>query len=308
MPGETSFPFRLPERFANRLRWDNPEDPLVRQFLPIPEESRVVPGFVAEPLAERHFLRAPGLLHKYHGRAMLLLTSGCAVHCRFCFRRHGYPREIPHTLAGWEPACLWLEREASITEIIFSGGDPWILADAFLTALTHRLARIPHLKRLRIHTRMPVVAPERVGEGLITTLTATRLQPLVVIHVNHPDELDPAATLALARLSAAGVSLFSQSVLLRGVNDRVEILEKLYTRLLDSRVVPYYLHLLDPVAGSAHFHIPETEARSLMVALAARLPGYAVPRLAREIPGAPGKVVLAAASPEKIHPGAESPV
>ncbi|MBF0296365.1 MAG: KamA family radical SAM protein [Magnetococcales bacterium] len=283
------FPMRLPLALAQRISWGEVDDPLAREFLPNAAELEAFPGWETDPLQEAAVEPIPGLLQKYAGRVLLKVTMGCAVHCRFCFRRHASGAGIPRTLREWEPAMTLIGADHGLREVILSGGDPLTLSDRRLSALARRLAGIPHLTRLRVHTRMPVVAPERVTPALTHWLRATRLTPVMVIHVNHPAELDPAALAAMARLTDAGIPLLSQSVLLRGVNDDSAILAALFERLADARVIPYYLHLPDPVAGTAHFRVEEEVASGIIRELWATLPGYAVPRLAREVPGDLGK-------------------
>ena len=235
----------------------------------------------------------PGLLQKYHGRVLMVTTGACAVHCRYCFRRHFPYAQVPKSPAAWQPAIDQVAADSSVEEVILSGGDPLTLVDDHLAELVDRLARIPHLRRLRVHTRLPVVIPERVTDGLLEAITPARLTPIVVIHANHAAELDQRVADALVRLAEAGVLLLNQAVLLRGVNDNPDALVALSQRLIDLRVVPYYLHQLDRVAGAAHFEVPVEQGKRLIAALRAHLPGYAVPRYVQEIPGQPNKVVLA---------------
>ncbi|MBF0181359.1 MAG: KamA family radical SAM protein [Magnetococcales bacterium] len=282
------FPMRLPLALAERISWEA-DDPVAREFLPSDAEMEAFPGWGTDPLQEAGMEPVPGLLRKYAGRVLLKVTMECAVHCRFCFRRHASGAGIPRTLREWEPAMTLIGADRDLHEVILSGGDPLTLSDRRLSGLARRLAGIPHLTRLRVHTRMPVVAPERVTSGLTHWLRATRLTPVVVIHANHPAELGQGALASLARLADAGIPLLSQSVLLKGVNDDPRTLAALFERLVDARVIPYYLHLPDPVAGTAHFRVEEEVANGIIRELWATLPGYAVPRLAREVPGDPGK-------------------
>lgn len=286
-----TFPLRVPHPYLARIRPGDPHDPLLRQVLPLGEELQAVPGYGRDPLHEAAAREAPGLLHKYHGRALLITTGACAVHCRYCFRRH-YPYAEQTAGRDWDAALARLRADADLREVILSGGDPLSLRDETLARLAAALDTIPHLTRLRLHTRLPVVIPQRVTDALIGWLTGGRLQPVVVIHANHAREIDAAVGAALRRLAAAGISLLNQAVLLRGVNDRTADLAALSERLFELGVLPYYLHVLDPVAGAAHFDVPDGVARRLHAELAARLPGYLVPRLVREIPGAPAKVPL----------------
>jgi len=286
------FGLRVPRGFLARMIPGDPADPLLRQVLPLGEELEPQAGFSADPLAEGEALRAPGLLHKYAGRALLVATGACAVNCRYCFRRE-FPYGEQSAGGRWQPAIEVIAGDASIEELILSGGDPLTLTDARLAALTDRLRPVGHLRRLRIHTRLPVVLPERVDAGLLDWLRGLPWPVVVVLHANHPREIDTAVAEACARLRETGVTLLNQSVLLAGVNDDAATLAALSERLFAAGVMPYYLHLLDRVRGTAHFEVDETRARALAAELAARLPGYLVPRLAREIPGASSKTVLA---------------
>ncbi|MBF0140824.1 MAG: KamA family radical SAM protein [Magnetococcales bacterium] len=289
-----NFAFRVPRVFSELIHWRDPQDPILLQVMPSALELTTPPGFTADPLEEAQFLKAPGLLVKYARRVLMRLTGQCPIHCRYCFRRHDTFQDVPTQGDAWRPALEWIRREPSIQEVIFSGGDPLMVANDDLLALTTELQTMGHLKRLRLHTRMPVCSPGRINNGFLVWLTELKLTPIIIIHVNHPNELGREGCAALARLAAAGVTLLNQSVLLKGVNDSVAVLEALSDILVQNRVVPYYLHLLDPVAGAAHFRVDEALARSLLRTLRQRLPGYAVPRLARERPRHPAKEVLEA--------------
>ncbi len=286
-----AFRTRIPWSYVRRMRRGDPNDPLLRQVLPIEEEREEHPGFVADPLEERRAIAAPGLLQKYRGRALLLATSACAVHCRYCFRRE-FPYSEQVQAPRWHEALAHIERDEHIEEVILSGGDPLSLSDARLTALTQAITSIPHVRRLRLHTRLPIVLPSRVDSGLVHWLGAIARPVIVVLHANHANEIDAEVESACAQLRAAGATLLNQSVLLRGVNDDAASLAALSKRLFDSGVLPYYLHLLDRVRGTAHFAVAETRARRIAGELAAMLPGYLVPRLVRERAGAPAKVPL----------------
>lgn len=282
-----------PRGYVARMRLADPRDPLLRQVLPLDAELETVTGFTIDPLGELAAMAAPGLLKKYAGRALLVVTGACAVHCRYCFRRH-FPYESAAVGADrWEAALAGLAAAHDVEEIILSGGDPLTLGDEQLANLARRLATISQLRRLRLHTRLPIVIPERVCESLLAWLKGTRLVPIVVVHANHANELDEDVAAALGRILGAGIPVLNQAVLLRGVNDDLEALAALCLRLVDLRVIPYYLHMLDRVAGAAHFNVPELRAIELVQQLRRRLPGYAVPRLVREVPGAASKVVLA---------------
>lgn len=284
------FPLRVPRRFVAKMRKGDPNDPLLRQILPLAAELTPVPGFVTDPVGDHAAQTVPGVLHKYHGRALLIVTGACAVHCRYCFRREFPYAEHSASLADWQSALAYLAGDATIREVILSGGDPLALADHRLSALLAALARIPHLQRVRIHSRFPVILPERIDEGLLSVLSGGRLRQVMVIHANHPREIDDELRIALRRLQAIGVTLLNQSVLLRGINDDPAILAELSETLFASGVLPYYLHLLDRVSGAAHYEVNETEASTIMATLRTRLPGYLLPQLVRELPGQPAKM------------------
>ena len=284
------FPLLVPRAFVARMRKGDRHDPLLLQVLPVAAERQVAAGFSADPLAEAAALAAPGLVQKYAGRALVLATGACAINCRYCFRRDFPYAESGATRAGVEAAVDAVAADPTIHEVILSGGDPLLLDDERLGRLVERIEAIPHVRRLRIHSRLPIVLPTRVTESLTAILAATRLATVMVVHANHPAELDAAVAAALARLAAARVILLNQAVLLAGVNDSVAVLATLSERLVEIGVLPYYLHLLDRVQGTAHFEVSEDAAKCLHEALRARLPGYAVPRLAREVPGEPAKV------------------
>jgi len=291
-----SHPFRLrvPRSFVDRMRRGDLGDPLLRQVLPVAAELTEDSGYLADPVGEHAALRAPGLLQKYRGRALLITTATCAVHCRYCFRREFPYAEQSGDAPRWSEALAEIAADPSLEEIILSGGDPLSLSNARLESLTRALAAIPHVRRIRVHTRQPVVLPSRVDEGLLQWLRTSTLPIVVVLHINHPNELDTELAAACAKLRATGVTLLNQSVLLAGVNDDAEVLSELSLRLFDAGVLPYYLHVLDRVRGAAHFAVADERAQTLAGQLAARLPGYLVPRLVREVPGAPAKVSLGA--------------
>jgi EF-P beta-lysylation protein EpmB len=293
--GAAAGPFRLlvPRPYLARIRPGDPEDPLLVQVLPRAEEGDRPPGFTADPLGEAGATWGAGLLRKYQNRVLMVATAACAVHCRYCFRRHFPYADTSATPRQCEETLRRIASEPSIHEVILSGGDPLMLPDPVLGRLAGRLAGIAHLRRLRVHTRLPIVVPQRVTGELVAWLRGTRLAPTVVVHANHPQEIDAPVAAALGRLVDAGVPVLNQAVLLRGVNDRADVLAELCERLVDLRVMPYYLHQLDRVAGAAHFEVPESEGVRLVEELRRRLPGYAVPRYVRETPGRPNKTVLA---------------
>jgi EF-P beta-lysylation protein EpmB len=283
------FPLRVPRGFAARMRPGDPHDPLLRQVLPVDEEMRAVPGFGLDAVGDAAARAGRGVIHKYHGRALLIATGSCAVHCRYCFRRHFPYGEETAAANGWHEALEAVRRDPSLAEVILSGGDPLSLATAKLSELTGALAAIPHVARLRIHTRLPVVLPERVDDGLVAWLRGLPWPVTVVVHANHANEFDASVDAAMARLRGAGATLLNQAVLLRGVNDSADALAALCERGFAAGVLPYYLHQLDRVAGAAHFEVGDAEALALHAALRARLPGYLVPRLVREVAGEASK-------------------
>ncbi|MEX2516981.1 MAG: EF-P beta-lysylation protein EpmB [Gammaproteobacteria bacterium] len=289
---DQDFSLRVPPAFLAQMQRSNPDDPLLRQVLPLAQELYPASGFSMDPVGDRLAQKSPGLLHKYHGRVLLTLTGACAIHCRYCFRQHFPYADANPTHSAWQQTLDYLRADTSISEIILSGGDPLTLADTRLATITSDLATIPHLRRLRIHSRLPVVLPERITGELLHWLTATRLQPVLVIHANHANEIGPAATTALKQLRDHGVTLLNQSVLLAGVNDSVETLLQLSETLFQQQVLPYYLHMLDTVAGAAHFAVSDTRALQIMEQLRKQLPGYLLPRLVREQAGMPYKTPL----------------
>jgi EF-P beta-lysylation protein EpmB len=289
------FPLRVPRGFVARMRPGDPHDPLLRQVLPVLDEERVVPGFGLDAVGAAAARRGGGVIHKYQGRALLVATGSCAINCRYCFRRHYPYAEDTAAAAGWRDAVALIAGDPSIHEVILSGGDPLSLADHKLAELTDALRGIPHLRRLRLPTRLPIVLPERVDAGLLAWLGGLPWPVAVVVHANHANEFDAAVDAAMAALRGAGATLLNQAVLVRGVNDSVEALAALCERGFEAGVLPYYLHQLDRVAGAAHFEVSDEDALALHAALAARLPGYLLPRLVREVAGQPGKTPLAAA-------------
>jgi EF-P beta-lysylation protein EpmB len=286
------FRLRVPLSFVNRMGKQNPHDPLLRQVLPLGDELVVSSGFSLDPLAEQESMPVPGLLHKYQGRVLLTMTGACAVHCRYCFRRHYPYSEANPAGEHWQTSLDYLRRNPTVTEVILSGGDPLTLSDERLNGLITDLASIPQLDSLRIHTRVPVVLPERVDSQLLDWVAATRLKVIIVIHCNHPNEIDKQVIGAMQALHAAGATLLNQSVLLRGINDDSDSLVNLSRKLLEAGVLPYYLHQLDPVQGAAHFAVCDSDATALLEDMRIRLPGYLLPRLVREVPGQAAKTSI----------------
>jgi EF-P beta-lysylation protein EpmB len=296
LPGARSaaatFPLRVPRGYVSRMRPGDPADALLLQVLPLGAEERPVAGFGQDAVGDLASLRGDGLLRKYHGRALLISTGACAVHCRYCFRRHFPYDEQNASRHAWRDALEAIHGDLSLEEVILSGGDPLSLSDRRLSELASMLDAVPHLRRLRIHTRTPIVLPERVDDALLGWLAQGRLRRVMVLHANHPREIDPAVQAALTRLKKTGVTLLNQSVLLRGINDNPETLAQLSERLFEGGVMPYYLHQLDRVQGAAHFEVPVHDAAVIMRKLSARLPGYLVPRLVKETSGAPSKLPM----------------
>jgi len=286
----SAFPVRVPHSFVQRMQIGIPDDPLLRQVLPLGAEANVVPGFVNDPLGEADAAAGPGIISKYQGRTLLITTGACPVHCRYCFRRH-FPYQ-ERTLRGALDSSLQVLEKLDHEEVILSGGDPLSLSNARLGRLFEGLGCLPQLKRLRIHTRFPVVVPQRVDQGLLELLTDLPVPLVIVTHINHAQEIDASVEIAIRDLRATGATLLNQAVLLAGVNASPAAQVSLAEALFNTTVVPYYLHQLDPVAGAAHFQVADQTARSIMSALRATLPGYLVPRLVRETAGEPAKTPL----------------
>jgi EF-P beta-lysylation protein EpmB len=279
------FPLLVPRGYVDLMQKGNPRDPLLLQVLPLGEEEIPASDFVLDAVGDQDARRAPGLLHKYDGRALLITTGSCAIHCRYCFRRYYPYADDPKRLADWHPALQVLRNDSTIHEVILSGGDPLMLTDHRLGELLQLVEAIPHLKRLRIHTRLPIVLPDRVTPRLLELLTENRMTPIIVVHANHPQELLGSSAAVLRAIVKSGCTVLNQAVLLRGINDNVDTLSTLCEKLVDLGVIPYYLHQLDRVAGTAHFEVPEVAGREMIANLRTRLPGYAVPEYVREIAG-----------------------
>jgi len=284
-----SFPLRVTRHYLGLMRRRDPQDPLLRQVLPLLAEMQPAKGYLEDPVGDTAAALGAGILHKYRGRALLITTGACAIHCRYCFRRH-YPYAEDNAVRHWSQMLDSLRDRPDINEVILSGGDPLSLSDARLRELVDELDRIPQLQRLRIHTRLPVVLPERITPALVGMLGASRLRSSMVIHCNHPNELHPSLKPPLEQLrNQGGVTLLNQSVLLAGVNNDPSTLVQLSEKLFAFGVLPYYLHLLDPVQGAAHFDVAPARVQEIGDSLRENLPGYLVPRIVREIPGEPSK-------------------
>jgi len=287
------FPLRVPRAFLARMIPGDPQDPLLLQVLAETRELQPVAGYGPDPTGETGAANPhPGIIHKYHGRLLLLVTGSCAIHCRYCFRRHFPYADNQNSRDEWPAALSYIAADSSISEVILSGGDPLVAGDKHLAELVAQLATIPHVRRLRVHTRLPIVIPARVTVGLLDALSHPRLQTVMVVHSNHANEIDAEVAEAFSRIRQQGMTLLNQAVLLAGVNDSAAALAGLSERLFEAGALPYYLHLLDRVAGAAHFEVSADRALALHREISAMLPGYLLPRLVREVAGAPAKVLL----------------
>lgn len=285
------FPVRVPLPFIKKMEKGNINDPLLQQVMPLSSEFLITKGFVADPLGE-HDTAVEGLLHKYKHRVLLIVKSGCAVNCRYCFRRHfPYADNSPNKVR-WQKALNYIELHEEITEVIFSGGDPLMANDEHLAWLVEQIEQISHVKRLRIHTRFPVVIPSRITPYLVALLSKTRLKATMVLHINHSNEIDEELSASLELLRAARIPLFNQSVLLKGINDQAEILTELSEKLFDNGIQPYYLHMFDQVQGAAHFDVQEKQAVKIVKKMMTILPGFLMPKLVREIAGEANKTPI----------------
>ncbi|MBS0628823.1 MAG: KamA family radical SAM protein [Verrucomicrobia bacterium] len=282
------FPLNLPRRIANKINKADLNDPLLRQFVPLAEEQCIAEGFVDDPVQDVSFCRSKKLLQKYEGRALLLTTSTCAMNCRFCFRKNfDYEQKTP-----FDQEIAHIQGDSSLQEIILSGGDPLSLSDTDLKQLFDRIGAIEHVKIIRFHTRFPVGIPERINESFLQILVDCPKQIVFILHSNHPKELDPDVLSALKSIQKQGIPLLLQTVLLKGVNDSLETLKALFEKCIHNGILPYYLHQLDRVEGSAHMEVPEERGKELIKELRSCLPGYAIPTYVAEIPGKPNKTVL----------------
>jgi L-lysine 2,3-aminomutase len=285
------FRVRVPKAFADKMAIGDINDPLLMQVLSTQQEKISIQGYTSDPLLEQQNQR-PGLLHKYHDRVLLLLTGSCAVNCRYCFRRH-FPYQTAKSEQNNLQANLqYIAGNQAIKEVILSGGDPLLTSDSQLQELVSQLESINHLKHLRIHTRLPIVLPDRVTDRLIEIMANSRLNTTLVVHANHPNEIDDYTGKKLQQLVINGTNVFNQSVLLKGINDQSEILQALSEQMIQYQIIPYYLHLLDPVAGAAHFDCDKDLAIKIIQQMRATMPGYLVPRLAVEEPNTPCKTLI----------------
>ena len=278
------FPLRIPRPYLSRINANDLDDPLLLQALPQQTELLITEGYVSDPLEEATFTPVAGLLHKYHGRVLIVLNGSCAIHCRYCFRRHFPYQEHQIGAEDWQKILAYIAADSSIQEVILSGGDPLSCTDKVLARRCEDLAAISHVNTLRLHSRLPIMIPQRIDDNCLEWMQKTRLAVVMVIHANHAQELDNEVASALSKLSAIGVLLLNQSVLLKGVNDSVEALETLSRRLLSCGVMPYYLHVFDPVQSAAHFDIGDEVSKALHNELKSKVAGYLVPKLVRELP------------------------
>ncbi len=283
------FPLNLPKRLAEKIQKSTLDDPILKQFVPLQEELLPTPGYLDEPLQDTSFRKTKKILHKYDGRALLLATSACAMHCRFCFRKN-FPYETE--TIDFTQDLNYILQEKSINEIILSGGDPLSLNDTQLDTLFQAFDTMPHIKRIRFHSRFPIGIPERIDISFLQILKNSSKQIVFIIHCNHPKELDKDVASSLKKIQKIGIPILNQSVLLQGVNDNEQTLLELSETLVQAGILPYYLHVLDPVEGSAHFHVTDARAHELIQHLQKHTSGYAVPRLVREVPGMLSKQVL----------------
>ncbi len=287
------FPLRATMSFVSRIQKGDVNDPLLRQILPLEAELHTPRDYSGDPLDEQHFNQHKGIVHKYHGRVLVIAATHCAINCRYCFRREFDYSSNRLSRLDWHNVLDYIRQHSELSEVILSGGDPLGLPDSTLSWLLGSLADIAHVQRIRVHSRFPIILPSRITPELITIFTQTRLQPVWVIHCNHARELDASVKSALARAATAGITLLNQSVLLKGVNDNTPALKDLSERLFNHKVLPYYLHLLDKVSGASHFDLPEVHALSLYEELRSVLPGYLLPKLVREVAGDSAKRVIA---------------
>jgi EF-P beta-lysylation protein EpmB len=286
------FPIKVPQHYAQLMEYGNPEDPLLKQVLPIDAELKHDPSFNTDPVNESEYNPVPGIVHKYHNRVLMIISPNCAINCRYCFRRHFPYNENRQSKQQWLKALDYLRTKPQINEVIYSGGDPLAANDNFLSWLTQQIESIRHIKRLRIHTRLPVVIPSRVDSQLIDWLGNTRLKPTMVLHINHANEIDTKLCEAVDQLKSAGITILNQSVLLKEVNDSSEQLIALSEKLFDAGIMPYYLHMLDPVQGASHFDIPKDRAIEIFNQMQSALPGFLLPKLVQEKAGETSKSLI----------------
>ncbi|MGC6481736.1 MAG: EF-P beta-lysylation protein EpmB [Porticoccaceae bacterium] len=288
----TKFSIKVPQSFVQLMEYGNPNDPLLKQVLPITSELQVDNNFSTDPVDESSFNPVPGIVHKYRNRVLMIISPNCAINCRYCFRRHFPYDKNRQSKQQWLKALDYLKTKPEINEVIFSGGDPLAANDHFLRWLTAEIESIQHIKRLRIHTRLPVVIPSRVDDQLLNWLGNTRLKPTLVLHINHANEIDEALRQGVDRLKKSGITVLNQSVLLKGINDNSDQLISLSEKLFDAGIMPYYLHMLDPVQGASHFDVSRDRAVEIFRQIQTELPGFLVPKLVQERAGERSKSLI----------------
>lgn len=288
----SDFPLKVPQKFVKKMQKGNLNDPLLLQILPTFAETVQTAGFVTDPLAEKSANPTKGIIHKYRSRVLMPITGACMVHCRYCFRQHfDYQENLP-TADDWQTIVDYIEKNLDVNEVILSGGDPLSLSDRRLFAVLDTLENIPQIRTIRLHSRVPVVIPNRLDDALLKRLSSSRCQIVLVIHANHPNELDDETIFYLQRAKLAGITLLNQTVLLKNINNDADILANLSEKMWQAGVLPYYLHVLDKVAGASHFYIDDAEAVAIYWQLLAKCAGYLVPKLVRETPNEPFKTPI----------------
>ena len=288
----SGFPLKVTRDYLDCIEKGNLNDPLLKQILPVPAENESVEGFYSDPVGDLGATKIPGLIHKYHGRVLLIATPACAIHCRYCFRRHFPYTESSANGSNLEPALDYIQNNKQISEVILSGGDPLSLSDAQLEKLISSIQTIEHVKTIRLHSRLPVVLPDRITNELIKLLSQSKFQAVLVIHSNHPNELSNKVLQGLARFQSSGITLLNQSVILNSVNDHEDTLIRLSRKLFSAGVLPYYIHMLDRVSGAAHFAVSTNKAIKIHKKMQESLPGYLVPKLVREVTDFPHKMLI----------------
>lgn len=290
---DPKFPLRAPLYYVNKIAKRNPQDPLLLQILPQKQESILQPNYCQDPLQEAKYLKAPGLIHKYYNRVLLTITGACGIHCRYCFRQYFPYQDNLVSQANRSLQLDYIKNNPQINEIILSGGDPLCASNKFLDNLLQELNSISHVHTVRFHSRMPIVIPDRIDDDLIKILNKyPRLKFILVTHCNHANELDNHIKAKMSLLRQNHVTLFNQTVLLSNINASADTLIHLSQKLFDCHIIPYYLHLLDPVQGTSHFDVDSGTAKKLMSNIKNKLPGYLVPKLVREIPGEYSKTLI----------------
>ena len=299
---DKKFPLRVTHSFVNRMKKGDPNDPLLRQVLPLEQESQLSSGFSSDPLKESQSNPVPGLLHKYSSRVLLTFTSSCAIHCRFCFRRHFPYDENNPGRKGWPAILDYIANHPEIVEVILSGADPLMAQDEIIGEFIKKLEHIPHVQLLRFHTRLPVVIPERITVSFVKTIANSRFNTVMIYHINHPAEITPSIVKGVSLLKENNITVLNQTVLLKDVNDNIADLKELSFSLFKAGILPYYVHLLDPVEGASHFSVTQENASTLQLALRNSLPGYLVPQFVKEVPYEASKIPLDKLIHFKGHP------